>query len=133
MGPPYDPLTREVFWSMWTVLIFIIVNYTLDLVIITLWEKINFNFSCEHLIANILSYIFGREEKVNWKENNDKIIYGPNKELQEQIQRQSKLIEESKYSNDSDSSAQKESYHSSRVIEMTSSFITFQSNIDDKK
>lgn len=78
-------------------------------------------------------YIFGREEKVNWKENNDKIIYGPNKELQEQIQRQSKLIEESKYSNDSDSSAQKESYHSSRVIEMTSSFITFQSNIDDKK
>lgn len=132
VGPPYDPSTREVFWSMWTVLIFIIVNYTLDLVIITLWEKINFNFSCEHLIANILSYVFGREEKVNWKENNDKIIYGPNKELQEQIHRQSKLVEESKYNNDSDSSAQKESYHSTRVIEMTSSFITAQANIDNK-
>ena len=93
VGQPYDPTTKEIGWSLWTVLFFMVINFIIDLFIICEWEKIHFNFSCEHLIANILSYIFGRKEAVNWKENNDKVIYGPNKELEAEILSSKKEIE----------------------------------------
>ena len=70
-----------------------VMNFSIDLCIIYQWEKIHFNFSCEHLIANILSYIFGRKETVNWKENNEKVIYGPNKELEAEILSSRKEVE----------------------------------------
>lgn len=96
VGKPYDATTREVYWNLWTVMIFMLVNYAVDLWILSQWERINFNFSCEHLIANILSYLFGRKEEINWKESNDKIIYGPNKQLEAEILLNSKLGDDMK-------------------------------------
>ena len=131
VGPSYDATTREVYWNLWTGVIFMIVNYALDLWIIMLWEKINFNFSCEHLIANILSYIFGKKEEVNWKESNDKVIYGPNKELEAEILLNSKVSDKLKGKDGSDSSAPVESHsQTTSEIEMTSSFIEVQVDLD---
>lgn len=121
VGQPYDEITREVYWNLWTVLIFMLVNYAIDLWVLSLWEKIHFNFSCEHLIANILSSIFGRKEEVNWKESNDKVIYGPNKELEAEILLNSKLSEKLR-DKESDTPANP----IRTEMELTSSFIEVQ-------
>ena len=62
-----------------------IVNFVIDLLLVRAWGKANFVFSCERLIGAIMSWLFGRTEKVDWKANNDKIIYGPLRANEEEI------------------------------------------------
>ena len=85
VGNPYDAESKETLWSFWVVGIFMIVNVTVDLYIIAFWEKIQFRFSCEHVIAAILSWLFNKKEEVDWKANNKKIIYGPINDLEKEI------------------------------------------------
>lgn len=84
-GKPYDLESATGLWSLWTVAAFMVINFAIDLVIIRLWEKVDFCFSCERLIGAIMSWLFGRTEKVDWHANNNKIIYGPLKALEEEI------------------------------------------------
>ena len=85
VGEPYDSNTLESLWSFWAVGIFMIVNFVVDLYIIKFWEGIQFRFSCEHIIAAILSFIFNKKEEVDWAASNKKIIYGPVIELEKAI------------------------------------------------
>ena len=84
-GNPYDAETSKSLWNFWVVGAFMIINFVIDLLIVDVWGKVNFVFSCERLIGAIMSWLFGRTEKVDWKANNDKIIYGPLRANEEEI------------------------------------------------
>ena len=85
VGKPYDVGSGESLWSFWAVGLFMITNFVIDLYIIKIWEGMQFRFSCEHMIAAILSFIFNKKEEVDWTASNKKIIYGPVNELERQI------------------------------------------------
>lgn len=84
-GEPYDLESAKSLWNFWVVGLFMIVNFVIDLLLVRAWGKANFVFSCERLIGAIMSWLFGRTEKVDWKANNDKIIYGPLRANEEEI------------------------------------------------